>query len=501
MKRTSMNKTQQESQSKLEQVVVDLQHQLDEAVAEKDRLRNEELKLVRLAYYDALTGLPNKNALLEHIHGDALQLSDKYALLYIDLDDFKYINNTTGHLFGDQLISQAGKRLESLITEGCSIYSFGGDEFVIIVNNLDQTLDAEIYASHIVASLKEKFQIKGTIAHIRASIGIAMYPDHGKDVEELIQYADMAMGKAKEYGRNTYVVYDQQLNEAIAERLKMESLLDTALTNSEFTIYYQPQVELSTGRITGLEALLRWKSPELGFVSPLKFIKAAEDTRFILPLGAWVLRKACIYLKRLHDIGYTELSMSVNISVLQLLQTDFVDMVTDIFEYIDLDPSFLELEITESILMQSYNTIYAQLIRLKEMGIRIALDDFGKGYSSLSYLKQLPISTLKIDKLFVDDIDMKSESQTITGEIVVLGKKLGMHIVAEGVERKEQIEYLKMYECDTIQGYICSRPVPEQQLEALLRQGKTGDGSMSSFSEDTGKQYSCFPLHTEEQIG
>jgi EAL domain-containing protein (putative c-di-GMP-specific phosphodiesterase class I) len=298
-----------------------------------------------------------------------------------------------------------------------------------------------------------------------------MYPKHSVHLEELLKYADIAMYKAKEQGRNRYVIYNETMNQDIIERVNIEKYLHTALLKNEFEIYYQPQLDIRSEKITGFEALLRWNSPELGRISPLKFIKVAEDTHIIIPLGIWVLKKACAFLKKLHMEGYNDLTVSVNISIIQLLQTDFVETVMDILELQELEPEFLELEITESILIESYENICSKLETLKDRGIRIALDDFGKGYSSLSYLKQLPISTIKIDKSFVDHITYDPVSNNLIRKIIEIGKSMGMRVVAEGVETPEQLKFLKKHRCNRIQGYLFSMPIPEMEAEVFLKKG------------------------------
>ncbi|MGE4283983.1 MAG: ABC transporter substrate binding protein, partial [Clostridia bacterium] len=450
----------------------ELQQQFDEVLTINEKLRISEEKLIHLAFHDTLTGLSNKLSLYENSNKDVfISQNSKSALLFIDMDSFKYINDTMGHAFGDQLIIKVSERLASLLKEGCSIYRLGGDEFIIIVPDIKEKGDEEVFASHILTGFKEEFHVLNSVLHISVSIGITIYPEHGKNLDELLKYADIAMYRAKDTGRNRYVVYNQFMNEAFTERMTIERYLHTALEKNEFEIYYQPQFDLELNKITGLEALLRWKSPELGFVSPLKFIKVAEDTHLIIPLGAWVLRNACAFLKQLHKKGYADLTVSVNISMLQLLQTDFNDMVLDTLEFFGLEHNYLELEITESILMESYETIATKLEKLGETGIGIALDDFGKGYSSLSYLKQLPISTLKIDKSFIDDITCEDASGTLIGQIVTLGKSMGMCVVAEGVETQEQLAYLVNHECNKIQGYLFSKPIPEGEIEKLLKRG------------------------------
>jgi diguanylate cyclase (GGDEF)-like protein/PAS domain S-box-containing protein len=452
----------------LKEAQKELRKQYDEILMNHRQIKQTEDRLIHLAYHDALTGLPNKQALYEHADGAFMDCSGgNNALLFIDMDNFKYINDTMGHASGDSLIRKVSERLAALMKDSCSLYRLSGDEFVIIIHNIDGRDDAEVFASHILAGFKEKFLLKDSVLYVSLSIGIAIAPEHGRNVEELLKNADIAMYKAKETGRDRYIVYDALMNKFFTERAKLEKYLYSALGNNEFEIYYQPQLDLELNRITGYEALLRWRNPELGSISPLRFIPVAEDTHLIIPLGYWVLRNACAFLKELHEKGYNDLTISVNISVIQLLQTDFSIIVTDILEFYGLDPGFLELEITETVLMESLEEITSKLVRLREKGVRIALDDFGKGYSSLSYLKQLPISTLKIDKTFVDGISDGYDT-SLTGHIISIGKCMGMCVIAEGVEKQEQLQYLIRHECRKIQGFLFSRPVPGEEAKELL---------------------------------
>lgn len=454
---------------KLKTAQAELKQQYNEILANHKRIKVTEERLTNLAYYDTLTGLPNKLSLYEDSYKTYfLPQNGQAALVFIDMDHFKYINDTMGHAFGDQLIIDVGKRLRMLLNDSCSIYRLSGDEIIIVVQNINGKEDAEIVASHILSGFNREFEVLNSVLHISLSMGIAMYPEHGDTIEELLKNADIAMYKAKEIGRKGYAVYDQLMNDAFTERAEIEKRLHKALDNNEFELHYQPQYDIKTNTITGFEALLRWENPELGSISPLKFIKVAEDTHLIIPLGTWVLRNACRFLKTLHNMGYTDLSLSVNISMLQLLQTDFSDTVVDTLELLEFKPEYLELEITESILMESFETLGLKLDQLSERGIKIALDDFGKGYSSLSYLKQLPISTLKVDKSFIDPITNESDGNYLTEHIVTIGKSLGMCVVAEGVERQEQLDYLVQHECHKIQGYLFSKPINEAETIKLL---------------------------------
>lgn len=432
-------------------------------------LKEYQEEMESMAYQDVLTGLPNRYALYEDMSNLFLTFPDKGAsLLFIDVDNFKFINDSLGHVFGDELLKILSKRLEKLLGKSSNLYRLGGDEFIILMKDIDSVEDAESFAAYIYQNFKSPVQLRDSVLHINISIGIAKYPEHGKDVNELMRCADIAMYNAKMLGRNRHVVYAKSMNDTLTERMLIEEQLRTALLNDEFDVYYQPQLDIKENKITGLEALLRWNNPKLGFISPLKFIPIAEDTHLIMSLGEWVLNKACAFIKRLHGKGHSEIIISVNISMLQLLQEDFVEKVLRILRLHNISPESLELEITESILMESYEAIEGKLEHLYSHGIKIALDDFGKGYSSLSYLKQLPISTLKIDKSFIDDINGEEGTKSLTGHIVTMGRSLGLNVVAEGVETTEQVTYLIDHGCHKLQGYLFSKPVVEQEAEKLI---------------------------------
>ncbi len=447
----------------------ELKHQLEEIRSIQKSLSLSEEKYTFLAMHDILTGLPNRRSLIEDftrlMSGNSVK---KIALLFIDMDNFKYINDTMGHEFGDELINEASQKLKTALKDFSTLYRLGGDEFILLVNDIENQFEAEDFMCQVLQSFKDEFEIRNSVLHITFSIGAALYPDHGNSIEDLIKCADIAMYKAKEQGKNRYVLYDKDMDKAFSERMTIEKLLHTAMEKNEFEVYYQPQFDLETQKVTGLEALLRWKSSELGNVSPLKFIQVAEDTHLIIPLGEWVLNQACAFIKELHEKGFKDLTVSVNISTIQILQSGFTRKIIDIMQSHKLNPECIELEITETVLIESFTTVYRKLNKLKKMGIRIALDDFGKGYSSLNYLKQLPISTLKIDKSFIDSVSIDEEGRTITRHIITLGRSLGMTIIAEGVEDREQLEYLKKYQCDRIQGYLFSKPLPGEDVKKLL---------------------------------
>ena len=446
---------------------------MKQELAEKnqDLMRiNEELVLSdeaikNLALHDVLTGLPNRRSLFQDVSHSFLQSCDQEAaLLFIDLDNFKYINDTMGHEFGDQFINLVSERLLETMNENSILYRLGGDEFIILLLGIKAEREVENFVKNVLRVFKTEFVVYDSSLRISASIGVALYPEHGDNIEELIKSADIAMYNAKERGKNRYTFYESKMNQDFADRMILEKYLHSAMENNEFEIYYQPQVDTKDQKITGMEALIRWKSPELGTVPPLIFIPVAEVTHLIIPLGDWVLRQACEFLSDLHEQGHREMTVSVNISVIQILQSDFPEKVIKILEEFELEPKYLELEITETVLIESFDAVLNQLRLLNEAGIGIALDDFGKGYSSLNYLMQLPISTLKIDKSFVDYISVDSEYKEITNQIINMGKSLGMSIVAEGVEHQEQLEYLKKHKCDKIQGYLFSPPLPKNEL-------------------------------------
>ncbi len=434
----------------------------------KETLSQSHEKLTYLAYYDSLTGLSNKLSLYEDTKSLLMDGNRKAALIYLDIDNFKYVNDTLGHAVGDHLIMKVGERLSSL---DCKVYRLSGDEFIMFLTDIRGVDDVEHFAEGVLSKFSEEFEILNIVLHISVSFGIVMFPEHGTNLDQLLQYADIAMYRAKELGRKRYVIYDHILNKVFTERADIEKYLHKALDNNEFDLHYQPQYDLKNNRITGLEALLRWNNPVLGSVSPVKFIKVAEDTHIIVPLGSWVLQKACSFLKELNELGFEDLTMSVNISILQLLQNDFCDIVAETIRQMNINPQNLELEITETMLVESFDSIVPKLEQLREMQVRIALDDFGKGYSSLNYLKQLPIDTLKVDKSFIDSI-MEENGENLTGHIVTIGKSMGLCIIAEGVEKQEQLEYLIKHECDKIQGYLYCRPKPNADIVTILKQCK-----------------------------
>jgi diguanylate cyclase (GGDEF)-like protein len=426
--------------------------------------RNE---LKTMLYYDYLTGLSNRRKMIERMP-DFLKDSKETgkALMYIDIDNIKLINDTMGHTFGDALIKGTAQRIASILPPSDELYRLGGDEFIIL-SKFSNISEIEGKAQKIINLFDSPLSVEKMDLHTTISMGISLYPLHCEDPGELLKCADIAMYQSKKNGKKQAVVYNPGMMSAINERMRIEEHLHEALANHELEVYYQPQFDAQTRKITGYEALIRWKNPILGNVPPDTFISVAEETHLIIPIGEWVLREACKFIKVINLMGYPDLTMSVNISMIQLLQENFVSVVEKVMEETQIDPSKLELEITESILMESYIMIKGYLEQLRLRGISIALDDFGKGYSSLSYLEQLPIDVLKIDKIFVDGIQSGDEDSSITGNIVRIGKKLGLLVIAEGVENETQLNYLKAQQCDRIQGWIFSKALTANDAAEL----------------------------------
>ena len=436
-----------------------------------DRKYKEE-RIKHMAYYDALTGIANRERLIEVVK-EALHSavsSDRCAaLVFIDIDNFKRINDTYGHSWGDKLLISLSKRLEALVVEVGMAARLGGDEFIIFLPVIVSSEEVTAYADKIMHVFEQPITVNRHVFHITASAGIAIYPEHGDNVEDLLRTADMAMYSAKTSGKHTYRFFDKSMQDAVVEKTLMEARLRQTIDNNELRLHYQPQYNMKSGQIDGFEALLRWKSPDYGMVSPLKFIALAEETGLIISMGNWVLREACSFSQELYARGQRRLCTAVNISVVQLMQADFVQVVAAVLSEVGLPPEQLELEITESVLMERFEDNVRKLGELRSMGVRIALDDFGSGYSSLTYLKKLPITALKIDKAFIDDIAVGDNNIAITGSIIELAHEMGLVVVAEGVETEEQFAYLKQKGCDSIQGYLISQPLPSEEFIAKLQ--------------------------------
>ncbi len=438
-----------------------------------DRKRAEQ-ELRYLANYDALTGLPNRILLSERI-GHAIvraqRTSRKIAVLFLDLDRFKHVNDSMGHAAGDRMLKAAGSRLRQVVREGDSVARIGGDEFTIVLEDISSNAEAERIAEKVIAAFEEPLELdSGQEVVISPSIGISLYPDHGHAPSDLLKFADTAMYQAKDHGRKTWMVYTDAMDAAARLRATTVALLRKALERNELRLVYQPKLSLLDERITGVEALLRWRSAELGNVSPGVFIPIAEETGLIIAIGDWVVAQACAQLARWRDAGITDITMSVNVSVAQLLRGDLIRRLCDVLAEFDIAPNLLELELTESMVMANAEQSITTLRRLKAIGVSLAIDDFGTGYSSLSYLKRLPIDTLKIDKEFVGDITTDPDDEAITATVITMAHSLGLNVIAEGVERVEQVEYLREQGCDEIQGHWLAFPLPPDECLAFLRE-------------------------------
>ncbi|MGZ8184225.1 MAG: bifunctional diguanylate cyclase/phosphodiesterase [Methylobacter sp.] len=437
-----------------------------------EQKRTEE-RIHYLANFDPLTGLPNRTQLNDHLKYSlslAKRSNHHLSLMFLDLDHFKDINDTLGHSVGDALLIELAKRLRLLLREEDIVTRLGGDEFILLLPGID-ALGAAQVAQKLLDAMAESYRIEHHDLTLSASIGIALYPGDGEDLEMLSKSADTAMYRAKQEGRQCYRFFTQEMQAHSERNLQLVNALHHALERDQLHIYYQPQVSMQDGRIIGAEALLRWRHPELGMVSPAEFIPVAEGSGLILPIGEWVLRCAVRQAKTWLTDGYTPLVMAVNLSAVQFRHPDLPELVTRILDEEGLPPEYLELELTEGVAMHSPQDVIAVMNNLHERGVRMSIDDFGTGYSSLSYLKKFKVYKLKIDQSFVRDISTDPEDKAIVSAIINLAKGLGLQTIAEGVETVGQLEFLRERGCDEIQGYLFSKPVPIEQFEALLKQG------------------------------
>lgn len=438
--------------------------------------KNKKLMLEyrELAYQDSLTGLSNRSSFkldLENAIEKANKNNSTFYILLMDLDRFKIINDTLGHFVGDELLKITSLKLRNELEADCGIYRLGGDEFVVLIEDATNE-KCEATANQIIAVFKNTFTIQQHEISITPSVGISSYPVNGKEADSLFKAADAAMYLAKGQGRNNYQFYNSELNQVLTRKMMIENELRKAITRNELELYYQPKFNLRTRRLMGMEALLRWNSQKLGRISPTEFIPVAEDTGLIVNIGEWVLRRACIQTKQWQDQGFQSHSISVNVSVQQFKQSNLVNTVENILKETGLNPMYLELEITESI-MQNVEESKKVLAGLREIGLKISLDDFGTGYSSLHVLKNLPINTLKIDKTFIDDIKIENDQSMVKG-IIDIAQNLKLEIVAEGIEYEYQLGVLADYHCDYGQGYLFSEPISAYDFEReYLRKTET----------------------------
>jgi diguanylate cyclase len=435
-----------------------------------ERKRNEK-KINQMVYRDPLTGLPNRLLLNDRL-SQALELADEtkqtIGIMFIDLDRFKYINDTLGHAVGDQLLIEISKRIQACVGKNDTVCRQGGDEFIVLIPNTTADEVSKI-AQQVIDLFSSSVMVNEQELFVTPSIGIAMYPGDGRDIETLIKNADTAMYRVKEQGKNNFQFYTPEMNEAVTKKMKLEIGLRKALERDEFKIVYQPQIDVETGGIIGVEALLRWHHPEWGTISPAEFIPIAEETGLILQIGEWVLHGACRQNKAWQDAGYAPLRMAVNISSRQFQQSDLVERVSRILRETELAPQYLELELTESIIQDSKYAV-AKMQVLKEMGIHLSIDDFGTGYSSLSYLKTFPIHTLKIDQSFTRNIYADPKDASLVETIIAMAHNLDLKVIAEGVETQEQLQFLQQKQCNEAQGYYFSRPISAEELSVILEE-------------------------------
>jgi len=434
--------------------------------------KNAERQLFHLAHHDQLTGLPNRMYFVERLkqaQALAKRQGHKYAVIFVDLDRFKIINDTLGHAVGDSLLKETATRISSAVREIDTVGRLGGDEFIVLVSHLHDLDDALLVARKLLKSLAEPMLIDGNEIFLTLSLGIAVYPDHSQDPLKLIKQADLAMYSAKAAGRNNYQIYAPSMDQDSDRRMQVEKTLRGALDNREFFLVYQPKVDVFTGKITALEGLLRWQHPEMGLLQPGDFISLAEDTGLICPIGEWVLEEACRQNKQWQEMGLPKVRIAVNVSGYQLQQHELLQSIQDVLNKTGLEPRWLELEITESVIMQNPEFAIKILSELRDLGVYLAIDDFGTGYSSLAHLKRFHVNSLKIDKSFVRDVENNSTDAAITTAIIEMGKSLDMCITAEGVETQGQMSFLHGIKCNEIQGFLLSRPVRAGEIEGLLR--------------------------------
>lgn len=434
-----------------------------------------------LAHYDQLTGLPNRllfNDRLQQACQNAERNNKMLALIFVDLDRFKYINDSMGHSFGDRLLRIAADRLTACVRQSDTVARLGGDEFVIILQNID----SEDAAAKVVANINDKLRLPMPVfereIQVTASMGVAFYPLHDRSIDGLICKADAAMYEVKQRGRNAYLIYSAEMDHGNIQRMSLETQLRMALESSELSLFYQPQIQLPGHQLVGVEALLRWQHPDLGMVSPATFIPIAEETGLIIPIGEWVLREACRQHLQWIKEGLPAFRMAVNISAVQFQQPEFCGLVKRIIDESGIDPQYLELELTESVVMNHAEQAVQTLMELRALGVKLAIDDFGTGYSSLSYLRKFPIDRIKIDQSFIRYIKSTPANEAIVRAIIALGNSLGLETVAEGVESSEELECVTSHQCHEVQGYHFAKPMATGDFGAWHRQFISGDAEL-----------------------
>ena len=466
------HKEQQHTLATLEQRVADRTEALSTALAERQSYATQ---LQHQATHDTLTGLANRSLLHDSL-SRAISFASRNGhdvwVAFVDLDRFKTINDTLGHKAGDVLLNTMATRLREGLRESDTVARLGGDEFVLVLPGFPEGRLSIQTIQRIMQAIAKPIELEGREYSLTSSVGVAIYPSDGANALDLLEYADMAMYRAKELGRNNFQFFTAEMNVRLLERIRLEQALKDAIEREEFTLHYQPQVDLYSGQIIGVEALIRWQHPELGLVSPIRFIGLAEETGLISAIGAWVFRTACLQNKAWQDAGFPPIRIAVNLSARQLADPMLIDSIASVLRETDLAPTCLEIEITESSVMADVEQSIQILRQLKALGIKLAIDDFGTGYSSLAYLKRFPIDVLKIDQSFVRDVETDPDNAAIVNSIISLAHNLELDVIAEGVETGNQLAYLKRQRCDVMQGYHFSRPLPVEEIEAIMREGR-----------------------------
>jgi len=454
--------------------VIQLAHALTKkwTVSHEARVKRQDLEqmvaqataeLTYQANHDTLTDLPNRRLFadrLEQAIAQARRRGEKLGLLYVDLDAFKIVNDTLGHAIGDLLLREVVKRIKEYLRQSDTLARMGGDEFTLIATDVADAGAAQILAQRLIESLAAPFQIEGNKLFIAASVGICLYPEHGRDVMELLRNADAAMYEAKRQGKNRAVTFTPEIGHAASERLELETELRTALDENRLVLHYQPEFELESRRLVRFEALLRWQHPTLGLVPPDKFIPIAEESGQIVPIGTWVIEEACRTAKKWYEAGYRNVPVAVNIAAQQLCHQDFIETVMGILNRTPLEPAMLELELTETVIVKDLDTVAPKIARLRDLGVHVAIDDFGSGYSSFSYLEKLPVAAVKIDRCFVQCLESAPRARSVVQGMVKLAHSIGLRVVVEGVETSQQLAALFDSHADEVQGFLLGAPAP-----------------------------------------
>ena len=445
--------------------------QRKDAESNLDRVNQQMAYLAHSAEHDPLTGLPNRLLLGDRIN-QAIALarrhSGKVAVLFLDLDGFKHVNDSLGHSVGDQLLQSVAKRLLACVRSPDTVSRNGGDEFIIVLQEMEQPNQAATTARRVLKAVADPHKAGEHDLHVTASVGVSVYPDDGQDAETLIKNSDTAMYQAKASGRKTFQFFTREMNVSAVERQSIEEGLRNALEHRQFVLHYQPVVNIKTRAVVGAEALIRWAHPTRGLVYPIKFISVAEETGLILPIGAWVMREACRQAQSWKDAGLSTGSMAINVSAIQFRDEKFLEDLFSVLRETGLDPHSLELEVTESVLMRNAEVAASTLKAVRDIGIRVSVDDFGTGYSSLSYLRKFPLDSLKIDQSFLRKIHVAPDDSIIVSAIISMGRAIGLRVIAEGVETVEELAFLEANDCDEAQGFYFSRPVPAEEFVKLL---------------------------------